>query len=82
MHGKTGASDLALHHSRYFRSNKTLGYMYSLGASRRDEMRNTRHKNTNDPQKKYRLGTVSKNTQYFTGGLKPVARLNEWYIKC
>ena len=23
--------------------------------------KNTRHKNTNDPQKKYRLGTVSKN---------------------
>ena len=27
------------------------------------------NKNINDPQKKYRLGTVSK---YFTGGLKPV----------
>ena len=27
---------------------------------RRETMRNTRHKNTNDPQKKYRLGTVSK----------------------
>ena len=34
----------APHHSRYFRSNKTEGYRYSLGASRRDEMRNTRHK--------------------------------------
>ena len=29
--------------------------------NRRKNMRNTRHKNTNDPQKKYRLGTVSKN---------------------
>ena len=29
--------------------------------NRRKSMRNTRHKNTNDPQKKYRLGTVSKN---------------------
>ena len=29
--------------------------------NRRESMRNTRHKNTNDPQKKYRLGTVSKN---------------------
>ena len=28
--------------------------------NRRESMRNTRHKNTNDPQKKYRLGTVSK----------------------
>ena len=27
--------------------------------------------NTNDPLKKYRLGTVSK--KYFTGGLKPVS---------
>ena len=27
---------------------------------RRKSMRNTRHKNTNDPQKKYRFGTVSK----------------------
>ena len=26
----------------------------------RKSMRNTRHKSTNDPQKKYRLGTVSK----------------------
>ena len=32
----------------------------------RESMRNIRHKNTNDPQKKYRLGTVKK---YFTGGL-------------
>ena len=29
--------------------------------NRRKCMRNTGHKNTNDPQKKYRLGTVSKN---------------------
>ena len=29
--------------------------------NRRESMRNTRHKITNDPQKKYRLGTVSKN---------------------
>ena len=29
--------------------------------NRRESMRNSRHKNTNDPQKKYRLGTVSKN---------------------
>ena len=30
--------------------------------NRRESMRNTRHKNTNDPQKKkYRLGTVSQN---------------------
>ena len=27
--------------------------------------------NTNDPQKKYRLGMLSK--KYFTGGLKPVS---------
>ena len=27
----------------------------------RESMRNTRHKNTNDSQKKYRLGTVCKN---------------------
>ena len=29
--------------------------------NRRKSMTNTRHKNTNGPQKKYRLGTVSKN---------------------
>ena len=29
--------------------------------NRRKSMRNTRHKNTNNPQKKYRLGLVSKN---------------------
>ena len=29
--------------------------------NRRESMRNTRHQNTNDQQKKYRLGTVSKN---------------------
>ena len=28
--------------------------------NRRKSMRNIRHKNTNDPQEKYRLGTVSK----------------------
>ena len=28
--------------------------------NRRESMRNTIHKNTYDPQKKYRLGTVSK----------------------
>ena len=28
--------------------------------NRRESMTNTRHKNTNDPQKKYHLGTVSK----------------------
>ena len=28
--------------------------------NRRESTRKTRHKNTNDPQKKYRLGTVSK----------------------
>ena len=28
--------------------------------NRRESMRNTRHKNTNDPQKKYGLGTVIK----------------------
>ena len=32
-----------------------------VAMSRRESMKNTRHKNTNDPQKKYRLGTVSKN---------------------
>ena len=30
--------------------------------NRRESMRKTRHKNTNDPQKKYRLGTASKNS--------------------
>ena len=39
--------------------------------NRRDSMRNTRHKNANDPQKKYGLGTVSKN---FTVGLKLVSQ--------
>ena len=29
--------------------------------NRRESMTNTRHENTNDPQKKYRFGTVSKN---------------------
>ena len=29
--------------------------------NRRENMRNPRHKKTNDPQKKYRLWTVSKN---------------------
>ena len=28
--------------------------------NRRESMRNTRHKNSNDSQKKYRFGTVSK----------------------
>ena len=37
-----------------------------------ESMTNTRHKygTTNDPQKKYRLGTDSK--KYLTGGHKPV----------
>ena len=34
---------------------------HKVAMNRRESMRNTRHKNTNDPQKKYRLGTVSKN---------------------
>ena len=29
--------------------------------NRRESMRNTRHKNTNDPQNMYRIGTVSNN---------------------
>ena len=36
------------------------GY-HKAAMNRRQSMRNTRHKNTNDPQKMYRLGTVSKN---------------------
>ena len=42
-----------------------------VAMNRRKSMRYTRHKNTNDPQKKYRLGMVSE--KYFTGGLKPVS---------
>ena len=34
---------------------------HKAAMNRRESMRNTRHKNTNDPQKKYCLGTVSKN---------------------
>ena len=34
---------------------------HKAAMNRRESMRNTRHKNANDPQKKYRLGTVSKN---------------------
>ena len=34
---------------------------HKAAMNRRESMRNTRHKNTNDPQKKYRLETVSKN---------------------
>ena len=34
---------------------------HKAAMKRRKSMRNTRRKNTNDPQKKYRLGTVSKN---------------------
>ena len=37
---------------------------HKAAKNRRGSMTNTRHKklnNTNDPQKKYRLGTVSKN---------------------
>ena len=41
---------------------------HKAAMNRHESMRNTRHKNTKDPQKKYRLGTVSK------GGLKPVSR--------
>ena len=33
---------------------------HKAAMNRRKSMRNTRHKNANDPQKKYRLGTVSK----------------------
>ena len=40
---------------------------HKTAMNRRESMRNTRHKNTNDPQKKYRLGTVSKNI--LLGGL-------------
>ena len=40
--------------------------------NRRESMRSTRHKNTNDPQKKYRLGTVSKNI--LLEGLNRVSR--------
>ena len=36
--------------------------VHKAAMNRRESMRNTRHKkNTNDPQKKYCLGTVSKN---------------------
>ena len=34
---------------------------HKAAMNRRENMRNTRHKITNDKQKKYRLGTVSKN---------------------
>ena len=34
---------------------------HKAAMNRRESMRNTRHKNTYDPQKKYRLGTISKN---------------------
>ena len=34
---------------------------HKAAMNRRKSMRNTRHKNTNDPQKQYRLGTFSKN---------------------
>ena len=34
---------------------------HKAAMNRRKSKRNTRHKNTNDPQKKYRIGTVSKN---------------------
>ena len=48
-------------------------------------MRNTTHKNTNDPQKKYRLGTISK-TFYWGGGAKtgfiePFSPLVQMWIK-
>ena len=33
---------------------------HKAAMNRRESMRNKRHKNTNGPQKKYRLGTVSK----------------------
>ena len=34
---------------------------HKAAMNRRKSMGNTIHKNTNDPQKKFRLGTVSKN---------------------
>ena len=34
---------------------------HKAAMNRRESMKNTRHNNTNDPQKKYRLGMVSKN---------------------
>ena len=45
--------------------------------SRQESMTN---KNKKDPQKKHRLGTVSKNT--FTGGLKLVLWCQEVNIEC
>ena len=36
-------------------------YIFVEKQNAKKKMRNTRHKNTNDPQKKYHLGTVSKN---------------------
>ena len=33
---------------------------HKTAMNRRESMRNTRHKNSNDSQKKYRFGTVSK----------------------
>ena len=51
--------------------------------NRRESMRNTIHKSTNDPQTKYRLGPVSK--KYLTGGLKlvtaPTPPLVQMWIK-
>ena len=39
--------------------------------NRHKSIRNTRHNNKNNPQKKYRLGTVNKHI--IMGGLKPVS---------
>ena len=41
-------------------TNKSQEVIWPQGSNnRRERMKNTRHNNTNDPQKKYRLGTVS-----------------------
>ena len=44
-----------------WKSNKNTINITNKSQAVHKSMRNTRHKNTNDPQKKYCIGTVSKN---------------------
>ena len=46
--------------------------VHKAAMNRRESMQTQDINDTNNPQKKYRLGTVSKN--YFTEWLKPVSR--------
>ena len=61
-------------HKQEPRGQPFPGWWPQAAVNRSESMTNTRHKycNTNDPQKRYRLGMVSKN--YLTGWLKPVSR--------